>query len=94
MIIDWTVGEYAHLQAYYGVGFVLNWPGVSSYVTYDEYLAAVVIFSEALKSPVVLIETQAQDAIFSEVLISPIVLTETQAQDVILTETVSGKGVL
>jgi len=66
MIIDWTVGEYAHLQAYYGVGFVLNWPGISSYITYVEQLTGNVIFTEALTSLVVLTESQAQDVILTE----------------------------
>ncbi len=45
MIIVWQAGEYAHLQSYYGVGFVLNWPGTSTFgvVVYLEELAASVI---------------------------------------------------
>ncbi len=69
MIIDWQTGEYAHLQGYHGVGFVLNWPGTSSYVAYvayDEELAGDVIFSEALSAIAVMTEAQAADVALTE----------------------------
>ena len=69
MIIDWQVGTYAHLQTYHGVGFVLNWPGTSTfvaYVAYNEEITGDVIFSEALSAAAVMIETQANDVVLTE----------------------------
>ena len=77
MVIAWTAGAYTHLQEYYGIGFVLNWPGVSSYVpyvTYNEILAGDVILTEILTAAAVITETLAVD----------VVLTETTTKDGIL----------
>ncbi len=60
MIIDWQTGEYAHLQGYHGVGFVLNWPGTSTFVAflpYAEELGGDVIFTETLSAIAVMTDT-------------------------------------
>ncbi len=60
MIIEWTVGDYAHLQAYYDVGYVLNWPGTSTFVAflpYAEELSGDVIITETLSAIAVMTDT-------------------------------------
>ncbi len=68
MVIEWQAGEYVHLQGYHGVGFVLNWPGTSSFgvVEYLEKIVATVIICEALSYPVTISETSFADVIITE----------------------------
>ncbi len=68
MIIDWQVGTYAHLQNYYGVGFVLNWPGTSTFIAlaYVEGITGNVIFSETLSAIGALSEALSDNVIIAE----------------------------
>lgn len=69
MIIDWQSGALVHQQEYYGVGFVINWPGTSSYapyVAYDEELFSDVLFSEVLSGNAIMTEIQTEDVALTE----------------------------